>query len=56
MFFFRKFAVGLLAILIHPMNVSASEESYRIQTQLDAIEGWRVAPEAILRYCNRLLP
>lgn len=56
MLFFRTFAVGLLAIFLHPMNVLASEESYRIQTQLGAIEGWRVAPEAILRYCNRINP
>ncbi|MED5612929.1 MULTISPECIES: hypothetical protein [unclassified Janthinobacterium] len=54
--FFRAFAICLLAILLHPMNTSASEESYRIQTQLGAIEGWRVAPEAILRYCNRIDP
>ena len=56
MFFFRALTICLLATVLHPMNTFASEESYRIQTQLGAIEGWRVAPEAILRYCKRIDP
>lgn len=51
---FRAFAFSLLAITFHPLYAIASEESYYIQTQLGAIEGWRLAPEAVLRYCNHI--
>ena len=54
MLLFRAFAVCLLGIAFRPAYAVASEESYRIQTQLGAIEGWRMAPETILRYCNHI--
>ena len=49
-------AVFLLAIAFRPAHAVTSEERYRIQTELGAMEGWRLAPEAILRYCNHIDP
>ena len=53
---FTTSAVFLLAIAFRPAHAVTSEERYRIQTELGAMEGWRLAPEAILRYCNHIDP
>lgn len=56
MYRFRAAAIFLLAFAFHPAYAIGSEERYRVQTELGAMEGWRLAPEAILRYCTRIDP
>jgi len=56
MYRFRTAAIFLLAFLFHPAYAITSEERFRMQTELGAMEGWRLAPEAILRYCTRIDP
>lgn len=52
----QEIVACLLCVVLAAPVWAASDDSYAVQTHLGAIEGWRLAPEQILRYCSTLDP